>query len=145
MGYTKNISLIDFYKDYKNNAIKKNIPYKSYSEYSKILKEFNLRLRHKIIYEGEKVKLPYRLGELYIKKFENNFDPENSKKWRIDFKKTKELGHKVYFGSDYGYRWQWVKQKCVVKGKRYYSFKPCRKASRLIADAINNKKLDYCS
>lgn len=143
MPYTKNISLRDFYNYYKDNCKKKNIKYKTYSEYSKLLKEFNLRVRDKLIYEAETLTLPFRLGNLYIKKFEVSYEIDNQKNWRIDFKKSKELGHKVYFGSPYGYRWSWNKRNCIVKGKKFYTFKPCRTASRLIADAINNKKLDF--
>lgn len=143
MGYTKNISLRDFYTFYKENCIKKNLPYKDYKTYSKLLKEMNLIIRDKLVYEAQTLTLPFRLGNLYIKKFENNYDEENKKGWRIDFKKTKEEGRVVYFGAPYGYRYKWDKSRCIVKGKRHYVFKPCRKASRLIADAVNNKKLDF--
>ncbi len=143
MGYTKDISLRDFYKYYKENCIKKNISYKKYPEYSKLLKEMNLILRDKIVYKSETITLPFRLGNLYIKKFEVAYNPDNQKSWLIDFKKSKEEGRTIYYGSPYGYKWQWNKKNCIVKGKRYYSFKPCRTASRLIADAVNNKKLDF--
>lgn len=143
MGYTKNVSLKDFYSFYKESCIAKNIKYQSYSTFSKVLKDFNTRCRDKIVYNSEVLKLPFRLGELYIKKFEVNYEEDNKKSWRIDFKKSKELGQRVYFGAPYGYRWTWNKSKCVVRGKRHYAFKPCRKASRLIADAVNNKKLDF--
>lgn len=143
MGYTKNVSLRDFYAYYKENCIAKNIKYHSYKTYSKILKDFNIRCRERLVYKSEVLKLPFRLGELYIKKFEVNYEEDNKKSWKIDFKKTKELGHTVYFGAPYGYKWEWNKRTCVVRGKRHYVFKPCRKSSRLIADAVNNKKLDF--
>lgn len=143
MGYTKDISLRDFYKYYKENCIKKKLTYETYSNYSKLLKEMNIIIRNKVIYNSETVTLPFRLGNLYVKKFEVSYNPDNQKSWLIDFKKSKEEGRTVYFGSKYGYKWQWNKRNCIVKGKRYYNFKPCRTASRLIADAVNNKKLDF--
>jgi hypothetical protein len=143
MPYTKEIGTKNFYNYYKEYSIKKNREYVDYKTYSTILKEFNLALRDKLVYNSEHVTLPYRLGKLYIHKFENNYSEENQKSWSIDFKKTKELGHIVYYGSKYGYRWKWDKKTCIVKGKRYYTFKACRTSSRLIADAIKNKQLDY--
>ena len=92
------------------------------------------------------IKFIYRNKErswLKVDKFENNYSEDNKKSWSIDFKRTKELGHVVYYGSKYGYKWKWDKKTCIVKGKRYYTFKACRTSSRLIADAIKNKQLDY--
>lgn len=143
--YTEHISLKDFYKQYVIICNKKKIKPKAYNEYSKLLRDFNLKVRDKIIYKAETFKMPYRLGSLYVKKFEVNYDLDNKKIWKIDFKKSKELGHIVYYGSPYGYKWQWIKTECIVPGKKYYNFKSCRKASRLIADAIKNKKIDYYS
>jgi hypothetical protein len=141
--FTKHVSLKDFYAFYEKKCIDKNLKPRPYKEYAKLLRDFNNRVRDKVIYNSAIFAMPYRLGTLYIRKFEVSYTEENKKTWLIDFKKTKEQGITVYFGSPYGYKWQWYKKTCVVKGKRYYTFKPCRKASRMIADAINNKKLDY--
>ena len=40
-------------------------------------------LLSKIVYKSEKVKLPYRMGELYIKKYEFNYDTEDRKGWNF--------------------------------------------------------------
>jgi len=141
--FTKHISLKNFYENYIKICEKKNIKPFPYNKYAKLLREFNSRCMEKIVYKGESFVMPNRLGTLYIKKFEVNYNPENKKNWLIDFKRTKEEGRTVYFGSPYGYKWQWVKQKCNVKGKKYYTFKPVRTSSRAIADAVNNKKLDF--
>lgn len=143
MPYTKETGLKDFYNFYKENSIKKGKSYVDYKTYTTIIREFNLEFRNKIIYNSERIKLPYRLGELFVHKFENNYSEENKKNWSIDFKKTKELGKTIYHGAKYGYRWKWNKKTCIVRGKKYFTFKPCRTSSRLIADAIKNKNLDY--
>lgn len=143
MPYTKEIGNRDFYNYYKEISIKKGRDFLDYKTYTKILREFNLMLRDKLVYNSEHVTLPYRLGKLYIHKFENNYSEDNKKNWSIDFKKTKELGMTVYYGAKYGYRWKWDKRICIVKGKKYFTFKACRTSSRLIADAIKNKHLDY--
>lgn len=143
MAYTNDIGIRDFYNLYKDNAIKKNRSYETYQSFAKIIKLFNSKLRDKIVYESEKIRLPYRLGELYIHKFENTYTEENKLNWRVDYKASKEANTTIYHGAKYGYRWKWIKKECLVKGKRWFQFKPCRKASRLIADAVLNKNLDY--
>lgn len=145
MPYSDQLSLRDFYNYYKTNCIKKKIPYRSYTEYSKLLKDFNKRCRDKIIYNAETLVLPYRLGELYVRKFDVDYNIEKKHKWRVNFKASKEANMIIYYGSPFGYSWRWNKQKCLVKGKKYYNFKAARKASRMIADAVNNKKLDFYS
>lgn len=144
MAYTKDIGLRDFYDYYVKTAKRKGIAYLDYKEYSKVLKDANHMLRDNIVYKSAIVTLPYRLGTLGIKKFENSYTEDNEKSWKIDFKATKLAGYKVYFGAQYGYRWYWNKRRCMVNGRRWYSFKPCRTASRMVADAINNKRLDFC-
>lgn len=143
MGYTKEIGLKDFYDFYEETSIKRKKSYVDRRTYGIILKEFNLEIRNRIVYKSERITLPYKLGDLYIRKFENTYTEDNKKNWAIDFKKTKELGHVVYYGAKYGYRWRWEKRKCIVRGKSYFRFKPCRTSSRLIADAIKNKHLDF--
>jgi len=143
MAFTKDIGIRDFYKLYVDNSIKKGKPYKDYITYSKILKLANLKIREKIIYNSNTFTLPFRGGDLYVHKFVNQYTDENKKVWRVDFKKTKETGEVTYFGSKYGYRWKWNKRNCIINGKRWYTFKPCRTASRLIADAVKNKQIDF--
>ena len=144
MPYSKNsIAQIDFYNYYKESAIKKGREYVDYKVFSNILKEANLLLRDKLVYEAEKLTIPFRLGDLSIHKYENVYNPDNIGKWKINWKETKEKGHIVYFESKYGYKWKWNKKNACVKGRKFYTFRACRKASRLVPDAINNKQLDY--
>lgn len=142
--YSKNsIAQRDFYQYYKDLQTRKGKKVEDYILYSNILKDANLLLRDAIILKGEKVHCPYRMGDLFIQKYENTFNIDNKRKWKIDWKRTKEEGHVVYFESKYGYKWKWDKRQAIFKGKKLYTFKACRKASRLVSDAINNKHLDY--
>ena len=144
MSYSKNsIAQRDFYNYYKDISIKKNKPYVDYKVYSAILKDANLLMRDKIVYEGERIQLPYRLGDLFIQKFENSFSETTRKGWKINWKETNKAGHVVYFESKYGYKWKWDKKKALLIGKKFYTFRACRKSQRLVSDAINNKQLDY--
>lgn len=143
MAYTKDIGLKDFYKFYIENSKSKNKPYVDYKTYSRLLKDINLTIRHKIVYESELFVIPYRIGEIYIHKFKNHYGETNKKNWKVDYKATKERGSVIYHGDPYGYKFKWSKKKAILNGKKWYSFKPCRKASRMIADAVNNKQLDF--
>lgn len=139
----KSIGQLDLYNYYKESCIKKNREYVDYNTYSNIIKDANVLIREAILYKGERIQLPYKLGELFVHKYENVFNPENKKAWKVDWKKTKEVGKIVYFESKYGYKWKWDKRKAIVKGKKFYVFKACRQASRGVQDAINNKHLDF--
>lgn len=139
--YTKE-GIKGFYLSYVEDCKKFNKEPQPYKIYTSILKEGNKLIRDKVIFESETVDLPYRLGKLSIIKFDNNFDIEKKYKWKIDFKKTKELGQVVYYGSPFGYRWKWNKSRAIVKGKMYYRFIAARDASRMIAVAIKNN-VDY--
>jgi len=131
------------YLEYVKECDRRGKTPESYDIYTQVLKDANKLIRDKIVFESETLDLPYRLGKLSIIKFENKFDPEKQYKWKVDFKKSKELGYTVYYGSPYGYRWKWNKSKAVVTGKMYYRFTPVRDASRLIAKAIKEHNIDY--
>ena len=135
--YTKEKGLKDHYKQYIESCKRFNSDPQDYKTFSKIIKECNILIRDKIL-SNETFKMPYRLGNLRIIKFENKYNPEKQYKWKVDYIKSKELGHIVYFGEQYGHRWKWEKSKAIVTGKNYYYFKPVRLASRLINKAIKS-------
>jgi hypothetical protein len=131
--------LKDSYEYYKKNtSSEKPI---SYSEYSKYIKLCNLELLNNVVEEMNEVELPYRLGTLQINKFDRSYTQDKSK-WAVDFKKTKELGFKVYFDQKYTYRWRWVKTHCIVRYKSKYKFTASRMAKRMVPKALAKNK-DY--
>lgn len=139
------IGLKEAYKFYVEECKRKNIEYYDYKIYSTIIKEGNQIIRDLLVNESESLEMNYRLGKLSIIKFENTYDPDKQYKWKVDYKRSKEEGRIIYFGDTYGYRWKWHKNSCRVVGKRYYMFRPCRKASRMIKVALENSKIDYYS
>lgn len=143
MAFAKHLGLKNFYERYVERAKAKDREYKDYKTFAKVVKVFNEKLRYQIVYKSEIVTLPYNLGNLYIKKFKNNYTEENKYLWRVDYIESKKQGKIVYFGDKFGYRFTWDKKFCKIKGRRWFKFKPCRKASRMIADAIKNKNVDY--
>lgn len=143
MAYTKDIGLNDFYKEYKSHSLRKGKEHVDYKTFRDIVKYANELTLNKIVYENQTYTLPGRLGELGIRKFETTRNLDNKANWKIDYEALKKTGKIVYFESKYGYRWKWNKKTCHVRGRRWYKFKPCRLASRSIADAIKNKNMDY--
>lgn len=143
MAFTKDIGLKNFYDRYCERSILKGREPKSYKVFSNVIKSFNKKFRHELIYNSQVIKLPYYMGDMYIKKFINNYTEDNKHIWRVNYIESKKTGKIVYFGDKYGYTFKWHKKDCKVKGKRWFKFKPCRAASRMIADAIKNKNIDY--
>ena len=139
------IGLHSFYKEYNEEAVRKERDTKvDFKTYSTILKHFNKSLSYKIVKDNECYKLPYRLGILGVIKFDQNFDEDRKFKWAIDWKRSKEAGHIIYFENVDRYKWKWDKSKMKLKGKKYYQFKASRTNSRMIAQVKkNNAKIDY--
>jgi len=91
----KSIVQADFYNFYKENCLKKNRPYVDKQTYFNIINDFNKIVRDKILYEGERLTMPYKMGELYIQKFENNFDIKARNTWKINWQETNKIGQVV--------------------------------------------------
>jgi hypothetical protein len=94
-GKSNTKTLRDSYKLYKKDYEEVNVDYKTYA---KIIKSFNQRIMEKILFEAFEFELPYRLGTIRIKKKKTHFD---QKVMKIDWKKTKELGKRVYHINDH--------------------------------------------
>lgn len=137
-GKIKNcIALKDSYKYYKENA-DRPVDYKTYVKY---IKECNTELLNQVVNESVDVLLPYRIGTLHVVKFDRDYSG-STKNWPVDFKRTKELGFKVYFDQEAVYKWRWAKTHSIVKNKNKYKFTASRKAKRMVPQALANK-VDY--
>jgi hypothetical protein len=143
MAYTKDIGLRNFYEHYAEAAIRKNRPFMNYKKFSSVLKDAHLLIRSKVVDKSEIFTAPYKIGDFFIHKFSVSYTEDNIKTWRVNYKVFKDTGQIVYHGSPYGYKWKWDKRVAKLSGKKYYQFKPCRKASRLIAVAVNINNVDY--
>ena len=142
--YKKDLSTKDFYKNYCNNSLnKKRIPI-DYNIYYKIIRQFNLSLKDKIIKEASSFEMPYKLGYLGIMKYDVNFDIENKKNWKVNYGESRKQGMIIYYDQYFRFKWRWDKTKLKLTGKKFYKFTPCRDASRGIAKHVNeNPGFDY--
>jgi len=137
-------SLKEFYQEYTRQADNRQRLSYNYNIYSEVLREFNLLVIKNVIEEARTLKLPYNLGYIGIIKYEVNFDPAKINTWKVNYAKSKELGHIVYHEEPFRYRWYWDKHSVKLKGKRFYKFIPSRFAQRQIkANKLNNPKMDY--
>lgn len=114
----------------------------SYKEYSKIIKACNTEILEVIVKEAKTFDMPYRLGALQVTKFERSYNKPQTK-WATDYKKSKELGYRVYHDQPFIYKWTWRKKKAIFINKTGYKFTASRMAKRLIPKALATKKIDY--
>ena len=142
----KCLGLKDSYKEY-HKARNKNSQFPvDYSLYKKICADFNKKIVEHILEDSGTFKLPHRLGEIRIQKRKMNFNKPN--KLMVDWKKTNELGTRIYHLNDHSdnfrYRWYWRKNKAIIKNKSAYSFTATRDNMRALAkNILTRKDVDY--
>jgi len=133
----------------------------NYSLFSEILKSFNLHFA-KELYDGSYLKLPYRLGNIFVYKYKPKykFDEEGNlinhgQNNMIDYKATKELWkehpelkHKqrVFYDNDHsdGFKFKIKWKVGKVRNIRLYNFIPAKSLKRNLAKYIrSNPNQDY--
>lgn len=113
----------------------------SYKSFSKILYEFSYAYRDRILSTGEKVSLPFGLGELSInKKKTRRFNKFNKIILPVDWVATKKFGKKIYNFNEhtegYKFKWIWFREKSRFPLSTLWIFKPSRKTSRKLAECL---------
>lgn len=112
----------------------------TFNQWKEILYKFSENISEYILQTGEKVKLPYGLGDISINKKKpkrfKEFQGKEYSNMAIDWKKTKEVGKYVYHMNlhteGYRFSWMWFKNNCRFYQHQLWWFKPCRKISRKI-------------
>lgn len=142
----KVLGLKDAFKEFKKTQNKNSHFPVDYSLYKKLCAEFNKKVVEDILQDSGTFKVPHRLGEIRIQKKKMNFSQAN--KLKVDWKRTNELGTRVYHMNDhrdnYRYKWYWKKSKAIVKNKTAYSFTATRDNMRALAKILlNNRGIDY--
>lgn len=138
-------TLKDAYRFYKENLKSKGLKGESKKIYTKVCKDFNKEIVNLIVYKSEEVKLPCGMGNIAVLKFAHSLSNIPQNKWPINWKKTKELGYKVYFVEDYIYDIRWYKKKAQIRNKEFYKFIACRDFKRAVPKALRENKVDYFS
>jgi len=103
-------------------------------EFRAVCETINKKIVRKCL-EGRDVKLPY-VNSISIRKFKAKYK-------QLDYNIFNTTGKIVYHENDHSngwsLKWHWSKSKCRVKGRSFYSFKPCRAASRACASVAKVK------
>lgn len=121
--YTKPCyNTIDIYRDYKSEVKEKDIKFKiTAKQHKDICHEYNKLLADEILNHSQIVKLPFRLGEIGIRKRKMSY-----KFLKLDFDHFNKTGEKTYHlnlhSNEWFARWHWKKKNCLVPNKGYYSF-----------------------
>ncbi len=126
--------MYDYYKKNYDEPVE-------YKLFTKIIKASNKELINQIVNHSTIFKMPYRLGTMQISKFKRSLtQPQN--KWKVDYKRTREMGFVVYHDSPFIYKWVWKKHYAIVRNKTGYKFKANRSAARGVAKALK-QRVDY--
>lgn len=142
---TKSYVIRDFYNHYLS-SIDHQQPYEiDYKKYREIVTAYFKYLRDEVIERGSMLRLPCRLGHLFIVK-------RKPKTWtsdslRIDFKTTKDLNKVTYHLNEHSngfkYRFLWSKQDAIFINKSKYQLKMSRANKRRLAQIIKNRERDF--
>jgi hypothetical protein len=134
------ITMRDIYKKYKADCKINGDECVDYKLYAKIIKAVNAKTVNLIINEAEVFRLPYRLGEIQVRKYRKSFDLTQTN-YVMNYKRSKENGFVIFHEDRFIYRWFWAKRG-VSKTKHitWYKFHACRNAKRMVPVALKEKK-----
>ncbi len=131
------------YDEFCKKHPESNIDYKTWEN---VIYKFNHNLRDYLLETGKKVKTYRGIGDFAVKRRKMkkivNYGEGDKIKLPIDWKKTKELGKRVYhfnYHTDgFRFAFKWFIPSSRVKFSSLYVFKPYRDSSRLIKKYIDN-------
>lgn len=132
----------------ENNISEKEL---SFDKFSKNLEVCNWMFIEYALRTGEKISLPYGFGPIVVtKKKYKTFKEKDGKKYvnlKVNWKKTKEVGKKVYHTNEhtdgYNFRWMWFPGEAKLPLSDIYMFKPGRYMSRAINKYLRKDKNNY--
>lgn len=130
--------IYDLYK-YYSQTIKDPVEFTIFRE---IIFTHNKMMADEIIRQGSNVRLPNRLGYFRIRKTKMNY-----KSLKFDYGTYNKTGVKAYHlnehSDDFRARFLWNKAKCIVKGKRPWSFTPSRENKRAVSKVMQTDHKIY--
>jgi len=130
------------YKEYTKNNPAYNV---TQSKFFSVIKDYFKFLSKELILESKEIRLPARMGTLYVEKRKPK--KYNSDSLRVDFKSTRELGklvlHLNEHSDGYNYSFHWNKKDILLKNKSLYELIMTRANKRRLAKAIKEDRKDY--
>lgn len=142
---TKSYTIASFYNEYLNDIEKDTIYDIDYTKYRSVVTDYFLHLRQKLIEDGKRIKLPYRMGSLQIIKSKPKHWDKRS--LRIDYQATKQYNKLILLDNahsdGYKYRCHYDKTDMVVPNKSKYQLVLTRANKRHLAALIKSREMDY--
>lgn len=124
----------------------------TFEVYKKIIYTYNSLLVTHLLETGERIKMPFGLGDLVINKYKpKRYRTDHLGRERInlpiDWKETKEQGKYVYHLNSHteGYKfyWMWNYWKARLKFSSIWKFEMARKNSRLLKSYLKKPNSKY--
>lgn len=142
---TKSYTIPSFYNAYLGDIEEDSVYDIDYATYRKIVTDYFTYLKDRLLEEGRRVKLPYRLGTIQIVKSRPKHWDKRS--LRIDYKATKEYNKLILLDNEHSdgfkYRMHWNKTDVLITNKSKYQLVMTRYNKRRLAKIIKGKELDY--
>ena len=142
---TKSYTIASFYNDYLTNIEPDTVYDIDYTKYRAIVTDYFMYLRQKLIEEGKRIKLPYRMGSVQIVKSRPKHLDKRS--LRIDYQATKQHNKLILLTNEHSdffkYRAFYSKLDMMVSNKSKYQLVLTRANKRRLAQIIKNRELDY--
>jgi hypothetical protein len=134
------------YAQYKE-SIDEGSPYDiPYSVYVSVTTSY-IKSMIERLYEGIKVRLPFRLGALQIVKKKMYFKTQINKRLGIDWAATNKYGKLIHHTNEhsdkYKFLYSWDRRTSRIKNIQSYRFIPCRTLKRTLAKLIKEHNKDY--
>lgn len=142
---TKSYTIASFYNDYLNSIEPDTVYDIDYTTYRAIVTDYFKYLQRRLIEEGRRVKLPYRMGSVQIIKSKPKHLDKRS--LRIDYQATKQTGKLVLLLNEhsnyYKYRCYYNKEDMMIPNKSKYQLVLTRANKRDLARRIKQRLNDY--
>lgn len=137
-------NLSDMYEAYINTVDKDTSYDISRQDFISMTNDYLEEVKEFILEGRSKFKMPYKLGSIDVDKLKVDLN----KLRRIDWKRTSELGKRVYHlnehsdGYDYIIMWRKID---TLRNNHMYRYVPARNIKRTLAKLIKDKKFDTFS
>jgi len=132
----------DMYESYIKDKEVGSLYYVTYNEYVNICSMFYKSISKAIIDDGAKFKLPYGMGEVFIRKKKNKITNKLPIDWMLSVQYHKRIYNLNEHTSGFGYKFFWTKP-CHIKNKFLYRLVFTRNNKRGLAKAIKQEHKDY--
>lgn len=139
----KSSDVFDIIKKQNPDFIKDNKL--TYDVVNNIINLANQKMADQILLTMGGVKLPERMGDIYISKYRPKH--WNGDRLQDDYPVSRDLQKKIFFLNQHTegfvYKFYWKKRYCGARNMRMWSFSSCRKLKRRLANILKTTQKDY--